>query len=129
MGYKYKYEDLNCTYCLKKSKNRCKNKLCPHIMGNLSDLFASCKFREAVINADNCKTLHLFTLVHLKEQAAVRGIDISINDKSHEDVTFYDYKPECKGCCYATPGFVCHSKNGGSCLMDWIKEKNYGGCK
>jgi len=38
MGYKYKYEDLDCHYCVKKRKSGCKFTLCPYIMENLKDL-------------------------------------------------------------------------------------------
>ena len=128
MGYKYKMSDLNCNYCTKKNKLGCGYSLCPHIMDNLSDLFKDSKFRAAVINAENSRTAHRNTLKYLKKQAAKRGIDLTEYDKDYTDEPpTYNYKPECKGCCYASTGFICHSKNDGSCLMDWIKEKIYAG--
>ena len=128
MGYRYKMADLDCAYCAKKNKLGCSHSLCPHIMGDLTDLFKDRKFRAAVINAENNRTPHRNTLKHLKKQAIERGIDLTEHDKNYiDEPQSYNYKPDCKGCCFSSTGFVCHSKNDGSCLLDWVREKFYAG--
>ena len=129
MGYRYKYEDLDCLYCTKRRKIGCKFSLCPYIMENLKELNKDKKFQAAVMDAENCKSSHRFTLLHLKKKENCNSSAPSAGfTESGGNGSRYDYKPECKNCIYATPGFVCHSKNDGSCLMDWIKERIYAGC-
>ena len=122
MRYKYKFKDLNCEFCLKQNKIACTRGLYPHIMANLSDLFADANFREAVRNAEKYRSPHRNTLKYLKKKAEERGISLS---ESGIDITEDEkcaFKPEYGKCSYNSTGFICFNKNDGSCLKDWIKD-------
>lgn len=63
--FKYTFAHLDCKYC--NSDGHCTHKLCPHIMRNLGDLKTDVDFLSAVENAENCKTAHKRTLLHVRE--------------------------------------------------------------
>lgn len=123
MLFKYKLEHLACEYCLRHRKCNCYKNLCPYIMENVNDLFADSKFREAVINADNCTTLHRYTLLYIKKQAIKRGSDLFYNPKPVR----WGIKPACESCSYNSVGFICYSKKDGTCLQDWIRKIYHAG--
>ena len=61
------FADFDCRYC--SEKEECQGEcLCPHIMGNLPDLFHDPEFVLAVKNAESCKTPHKETLLYLQNQ-------------------------------------------------------------
>ena len=62
--YKYKYSDTACNCC--NEYKACKNKICPHIMENLSDLVTDKEFQNAVKTAETCKSTQKKTLLYLK---------------------------------------------------------------
>ena len=64
--YKYKYSDVSCKTCAEKQKAKCKRRICPHIMENLTDLLDDRAFCNAVKNAEKCSTYHKMTLLSLK---------------------------------------------------------------
>lgn len=125
MKYKYKMDDVDCYYCKCKGRGKksCSHNICPYIMSNLSDLFADCKFREAVKNAENCTTQHKSTLMRLKTRAIERGEDFV-----YEEPEFRcDFKPDNAKCNYSSNGFVCHNNIDGTCMKDWIRRFNNAG--
>ena len=77
MGFRYRYADIACEYCL--NKGRCKNEICPHIVENLDDLMRDKAFRQAITEAEECTSKHRRTLLQLKKEqqslngAAVKG--------------------------------------------------------
>ena len=66
MGYRYKYADTACEYCL--NKRRCIHEICPHIMENLDDLMRDKAFRQAIADAEECTSEHKRTLLQLKKE-------------------------------------------------------------
>ena len=120
MGYRYKYFDLNCAYCMDKAKIGCSISLCPHIMDNLPDLIADKTFRKAVYKAESCESLHRNTLCELKRRSGERGYNFSVKVRNRGYLC--NFKPDCKGCTYAANGFMCHNPQDRSCLKDWLKE-------
>jgi|GEM_PF-1386923 len=127
MGFRYKLRDLCCKHCMERSAAKCSVSLCPHIMGNLSDLYKDPKFREAVKNAEKSRTLHRNTLKHLKNKALESGQNFSDDNNSYHscinEESFFrrNRKPECQKCGYASPGFICFNESDGSCMKDWIR--------
>jgi hypothetical protein len=67
---KITFSDLNCDTCEKKTSLGCSHSKCPFIMGNLTRFLSDGVFREAVQDADNCKTHQKNTLKYLKKMAA-----------------------------------------------------------
>ena len=66
MGFKYRYADIACEYCL--NKGRCKHEICPHIMENLDDLMSDKAFQQAITDAEECTSKHKRTLLQLKKE-------------------------------------------------------------
>lgn len=64
-SYKYKFGDIDCTYC--NEKKSCENGLCPYITENISDLSFDDDFWAAVKSAETCLTKQKATLLMLKE--------------------------------------------------------------
>jgi hypothetical protein len=65
-GFRYKYADLDCDYCLHRRK--CGYDVCPYIMDCLDDLRHDPEFLVAVENAETCESAHKNTLVELQKQ-------------------------------------------------------------
>ena len=124
MKFKYILADVDCEYCLNRKNPFCIIKVCPHIMANLSDLFADSKFREAVKDAENCAAPHKYTLMRLKKQAIERGYDLFYEER----VSRCDYKTRCKSCIHAAPGLVCYNRKDGTCIYDWLRVLENAGC-
>ena len=95
---------LDCRYCLeeKACQGEC---LCPHIMGNLPDLFLDPKFVMAVKHAESCKTPHKETLIYLRNQRRDDKSDRKSDDGTlirtlaDLDCRFCFEKEECQGEC------------------------------
>lgn len=68
--FKYTFAHLDCKYC--NSHGHCTYKLCPHIMRNLADLKTDIDFLFAVEDAENCRTAHKRTLLHIKENGLLK---------------------------------------------------------
>ena len=117
---RYQYSDLQCEYCIDRGTS-CSFRLCKHIMGNLSDLFGDHNFREAVANAEQCRSCHRYTLVYLKKRFAGKG-HAHTSGTDEEVVAHCEYKPGCANCNYSGPGFICHSEADETCLKDWANE-------
>ncbi len=64
-SFKHTYAGIDCRYCI--SHKSCRSKLCPHIMENLNELRRDEAFREAVVNAEDCKTAQRGTLIYIKK--------------------------------------------------------------
>ena len=122
----YKYKALDCTYCYDREKwgshGKCRYKYCPHIMENLSDMFADNRFCEAVENPENCVTNHRQTLEYVKTHR-INQSDEQFPTNNHERC---NYKNDCKTCNYGSTGFVCLG-NDGTCLKDWLRDVRNGG--
>ena len=62
--YRYKYDDMDCGYCLYSKK--CEFDICPYIVEFIDDLKKDRTFHEAVANAESCGNRHRQTLIMLK---------------------------------------------------------------
>ena len=117
---RYELDDIKCDYCGDRQKTKygtCGHRLCPHIMGNLSDLCYDEKFREAVERAEKSGSNHRYTLRHLKKHGIKRKCN---NTYSGDGASKSNIKAECAECGYWNHGFVCDGKDG-SCLRDWVR--------
>ena len=127
MGFKYKYEHLDCNLCVETDKGGCGYEICPHIMDNLDDLRHDPEFTEAVRGAVHCKSSHRAALMLLKA-SGFRGRKPSpqfVREKPD-----YGVKPECASCPYPNHGFVCHRADS-SCLktdMDKYADRRRASC-
>jgi hypothetical protein len=70
---KYKYADLSCDYCIYHKK--CKFELCPYIMDCLNELITDKAFIQAVAMSETCENEHKQTLLHLKTNGAIMGVE------------------------------------------------------
>ena len=130
--YKYRYDDIDCFYCIENEKpcnnGKCKHKLCPYIMDNLADLFEDNNFCELVSNPKKCETNHKKTFEYLKRNGFVKIKRKRKRKKFPKNIRERcDYKADCQTCNYGATGFICFNEHDGTCLKDWLKSIKNGG--
>jgi hypothetical protein len=117
MGYRYTYGDIACQYCRDRSRKNCPANICPHIRDNISDLLEDKDFCKAILDAENCDSLHKFTLLQLKACALDYGVI-----RGNEDIMpFFAFKSECGECGFPDAGFACSDLPSGKCMRDWTR--------